>query len=245
MSKIYDALENRDLNSGKAGTPLSQMPTMPRAGQTNIQLYGMEAEMNTLYQTITAALPDRNHRSVLLMGSRPKEGASTIAKELARTVASRLDKKVLLVDCEGNFDEFAYQGVDPSVKLEDILENKMPADKIICPVNGTNLCILPFFIWADSPRVQTSHDENGHQFWDALNQRFDLVIIDYPQEMFANGPVITSMVDGVIIVVEAEKTRWQVALSLKEKIINNGGNILGLVFNKRQYYIPQYIYDRL
>ncbi len=53
------------------------------------------------------------------------------------------------------------------------------------------------------------------------------------------------MVDGVIIVVEAEKTRWQVALSLKEKIINNGGNILGLVFNKRQYYIPQFIYDRL
>ncbi len=153
MSKIYDALENRDLISGKAGALSSLSRTMPRAGQANIELYGMEAEMNTLYQTITAALPDRHHRSVLFVGTRPKEGASTIAKELAKTVSSRLDKKVLLVDCEGNCDEFAYQDVDSSVKLEDILENKMPPDKIICPVNGSNLCILPFFIWADSPRV--------------------------------------------------------------------------------------------
>jgi len=52
-------------------------------------------------------------------------------------------------------------------------------------------------------------------------------------------------VDGVVLVVEAEKTRWQVVESLKEKIENSGGNILGMVFNKRRFYIPENIYRRM
>ncbi|MBP1747626.1 MAG: ATPase involved in chromosome partitioning-like protein [Deltaproteobacteria bacterium] len=242
MSRIYDALENRDMDAKQAKTLERILPQVETTADDGCE---MESEMNTLYQTITAALPDRQHHSVLFVGARQKEGTSTITRELARTVASRLGKRVLLIDCDGNCDEFAYQAVDPSVKLEDILENNTTVDKVVCPVNGSNLSILPFFMWADSPGVRTSYNENGHAFWNALNERFDLVIVDYPQEMLTNGPVMTSKVDGVIIVVEAEKTRWQVASSLKDKIVKNGGNVLGVVFNKRRHYIPQFIYDRL
>ena len=56
---------------------------------------------------------------------------------------------------------------------------------------------------------------------------------------------LVSQVDGVILVVEAEKTRWQVALNVKEKILQHGGNLLGVVFNKRQFYIPNFIYKYL
>jgi len=78
-----------------------------------------------------------------------------------------------------------------------------------------------------------------------LRERFELVVIDLPQAVFSNGPSIASLVDGVVIVVEAEKTRWQVALSMKETIIKSGGTVLGVVFNKRRLYIPQFIYNRL
>jgi Mrp family chromosome partitioning ATPase len=52
-------------------------------------------------------------------------------------------------------------------------------------------------------------------------------------------------VDGVVLVVEADKTRWPVAQSVKERIIQHGGNVLGMVLNKRRYYIPGFIYNRL
>jgi Mrp family chromosome partitioning ATPase len=52
-------------------------------------------------------------------------------------------------------------------------------------------------------------------------------------------------VDGVIFVVEAEKTRWPVALAAKEKIVSHGGNILGMVFNKRRFYIPEFVYRKI
>jgi hypothetical protein len=34
-------------------------------------------------------------------------------------------------------------------------------------------------------------------------------------------------------------------LAVKEKIVKHGGNVLGIVFNKRRYYIPQFIYRHL
>jgi len=73
-----------------------------------------------------------------------------------------------------------------------------------------------------------------------------LIIVDSPPaSMFPDGPAIVSRLDGVILVVEAEKTRWHVALSVKEKILKSGGNILGIVFNKRRLYIPEFIYRYL
>ncbi len=243
MSKIYDALERRDLGVTDAKTVSS--PTLSGNISPDIEVYGIDAEMSSLYYTIATTLPDRDHRSILFVGPRSKEGVSTIARELAKTVTSRLDKKALLVDCQGGCDGFTCRAIDPSVSLEDILERKAPLDGAIYPVNGGGMSVLPFFLWADSPRVQISLNENGSGFWNALNQQFDLTIIDYPQELFANGPSMMSMVDGVIIVVEAEKTRWQAALGLKEKIVSEGGNVLGVVFNKRRHYIPQFIYDRL
>ncbi len=86
----------------------------------------------------------------------------------------------------------------------------------------------------------------GGVFWEPLKERFELIIVDSPPAtMFPDGPGIVSQVDGVILVVEAEKTRWQVALAVKEKIVKHGGNLLGIVFNKRRYYIPQFIYRHL
>ena len=63
--------------------------------------------------------------------------------------------------------------------------------------------------------------------------------------MSADGLAVASKVDGVILVVEAEKTRWQTVRKVKDSISRVGGNILGVVLNKRRYYIPQSIYKHL
>jgi protein-tyrosine kinase len=244
MSRIYDALENRD-----NGTNYKDAVAPGSLSSSDMEISadpsGMEQEMFALYQAIVAALPDKQHRSVLLVGARSQEGTSTMARELAKTVSTRVNKPVLLVDCEGSCDEFEflYPGIDPSIRFEEIFTTGMDIDKIIRPVNSGNLSLFPFFLWAQSPFVQTAHIELCKGFWSSITQRFDLVVIDYPQEMLNTGPVITSLVDGAVIVVEAEKTRWQVALNVKERIIKSGGNVLGVIFNKRQHYIPKAIYD--
>ena len=51
--------------------------------------------------------------------------------------------------------------------------------------------------------------------------------------------------DGVVLVVESEKTRWEVAESARKWIKSGNGNVLGVVLNKRKYHIPNWLYRRL
>ena len=83
-------------------------------------------------------------------------------------------------------------------------------------------------------------------FWANLKLKFDLVLIDSPPLMVSpDALALVSKVDGVVLVVEAEKTKWRTARYVREQIEMVGGKILGIVFNKRRYYIPQSIYKNL
>ena len=63
-----------------------------------------------------------------------------------------------------------------------------------------------------------------------------MIILDTPPAtLFPDGLALVRQTDGVVLVVEAERTRWPIASSVKEKIIKNGGNVLGIVFNKRRF----------
>ena len=56
-----------------------------------------------------------------------------------------------------------------------------------------------------------------------------------PAEGLARGP-------PVVLVVEAEATRIPVVEALRDKMLSHGANVVGVVFNKRRFYIPKRIY---
>ncbi|MGA7878754.1 MAG: hypothetical protein WCA08_24050 [Desulfoferrobacter sp.] len=79
-----------------------------------------------------------------------------------------------------------------------------------------------------------------------MRNRFSFIIIDSPPLADSpDGLAFAPHADGVILVLEAERTRSSVAESLKARISQVGGRIVGIVFNKRRYYIPPFIYKRL
>ena len=249
MSKIYDALEQARKVRITADFPKEPPPPplpvdlSPRASAADTD---MEQEMITLYQTITAALPDIDHHSILFVGSRSNEGTSTIARQLAKAVSLRMEKTVLLIDLDRSRpDLHVYANLKPEFDAEDGLENGDSIEKSLCRVEESSLYVMPLFKRTMvTPRTLDS--AKGNVFWEPLKERFDLTIVDSPPAtLFPDGLAIASQVDGVILVVEAEKTRWQVALNVREKIEKHGGNILGIVFNKRRFYIPEFIYRYL
>ena len=84
------------------------------------------------------------------------------------------------------------------------------------------------------------------EFWEAAKEKFDLVLIDSaPASASPDGIGLSRFADGVVLVLEAEKTRKPVAENLKNRILQNGGNLLGMVFNNRRYHIPDFVYKRL
>lgn len=247
MSKIYDALEHArkekiDFDFGEhSRLPRVSLPT--QAGTAEVD---MEQEMISLYQTIIASLPLVDHPSVLFLGSRSNEGTSTVARQLAKTVSLRLEKSVLLVDLDRSRpDLHVYVGDSRGQQAKEMGDQADSIENSLRRVEESSLYVMPLFERTMLTPGTLDTVKNG-AFWTPLKQRFELIIVDSPPAMmFPDGPGIVSQVDGVVLVVEAEKTRWQVALAAKEKVIKHGGNILGVVFNKRRYYIPQFIYKHL
>lgn len=248
MSRIYDALERAREEGRTVAEPLSppsvSLPVSPEKGAADLD---MEQEMLTLYHMITATLPQIDHPTILFIGSRSNEGTSTITRELAKVVSLRLDKKVLLIDFDRSRPEHhVYANLKPEAAASEGDGNKEDlVRETLCRVEESSLYVMPLFLRTmATPR--TLESAKGSGFWDPIRDQFDLVLVDGPPATtFPDGPGLASQVDGVILVVEAEKTRWQVALSVKEKIVKSGGSLLGVVFNKRRQYIPEFIYRHL
>ena len=83
-------------------------------------------------------------------------------------------------------------------------------------------------------------------FLQFCREKFRYAVFDSaPYTLFPDASILAPKMDGVILVIEAEKTRREVAQRAKEQLEKAGAKILGTVLTKRKYYIPKSIYRRL
>lgn len=77
---------------------------------------------------------------------------------------------------------------------------------------------------------------------DLLRAEFDYTIIDCPS-MGKSGDLlsIAPFVDGVILVVEANRTRRDQPRVAEQRIQAAGGKLLGYILNKRVYELPRWL----
>ena len=157
-----------------------------------------------------------------------------------------MGRSVLLLDIDRTHtNPRGFFGCASPPELDEVVKGTLPVDQAICRVENTTLFVSPLFQHSVLT-PQKLGSQATDQLWDQLRQRFEYVLIDSPPlSASSDGLAIVRKVDGVIFVVEAEKTRWPVAQAAKEKIVSHGGNILGMVFNKRRFYIPEFVYKRM
>jgi len=246
MSKIYEALENAQQESRM------MEKTIPKLPQTNdptllpsVVEMDMEDEMISLYQNIESRLPDLDRKVILFLSAKEGEGTSTIVREFARVAAKKMGKLVFLLDSNRNTPhKCLFLHITPECGWEEIARDD--ADPAINSNRGEmDVETRPDNVLYGDGQLNFYSTEIL-DFWESLRKKYHLVLIDSAAASRSpEGIELSRRVDGVVLVVEAEKTRWQVVENLKNKIENNGGNILGIVFNKRRYYIPESIYRKL
>ncbi len=75
-----------------------------------------------------------------------------------------------------------------------------------------------------------------------LREQFDFVIFDgSPLRDYSESCFLAEKMDGVILVVEAERTKAEVVRKIRKDLESTGVNILGVVLNKKKNYIPEYL----
>ncbi len=200
-------------------------------------------DMVNLLRATRQALPDQTSRVVEVLALNHGEGVSTVVRGLAHAAARIGNARVLVCDAtreRGNFGFFGLNANVPSLKdfamqraeLEDVVFHVPSGDFKLCALTGPD----------DGVQVALNLDLLRPTFA-KLRELFDFVLIDAPP---ANGsvlgPAIAREADGVIFVVECERTRVPAAVAALQAIDVNNGRVLGVVLNKRRFHIPKFMY---
>jgi uncharacterized protein involved in exopolysaccharide biosynthesis/Mrp family chromosome partitioning ATPase len=79
-----------------------------------------------------------------------------------------------------------------------------------------------------------------------LRENYHFVVFDLPAMRLTSSVArLAGMMDGVVLVVEAEKVRWEDARRATELLVQAKTNLLGAVLNKRRFYVPDWVSRRL
>ncbi|HBA84665.1 MAG TPA: hypothetical protein DCZ95_11270 [Verrucomicrobia bacterium] len=76
----------------------------------------------------------------------------------------------------------------------------------------------------------------------AAAQGFDVLVVDIPPlSAGSDAEHIAGLMSAVILVIEAERVRWQTVQWAKNLLTDTGTNLLGIVLNKQRTYIPSWL----
>ena len=208
---------------------------------------GMEEEMVHLYQSINSLRsgPQKN-KVIQFMSAQKEEGASTIVEELAKVAALKYGKSVLLLDADlRKLDQQPFCNITLENSLEETIRAGASVDEALYQIRDSSLFLSRFFKDSDSIR-QFLAPTDIDDLLEKLKARFDFIFIDSPPEnVFSIGLATSTLVNGVVLVLDSEKTCLDAAKNITDKITNNGGKVLGVVVNKQRNYIPEFISERL
>lgn len=206
---------------------------------------GLEREMLRLAHAIDARLGSARTNVVQFIGSQDGEGTATIAREFVWTLARQAGRPILLVD--GNplqLEHHRAYAMQPGLSL-DVALREHDLEDSLRQVPASDVYLAAF----SRDTIQLSKQglaKNGPDPWAALRERFAFVLISSPAiHHSACGLNLCPLVDGVVLVVEAESTAAPVVRNVRDHIVHARGNLLGVVFNKQRHHIPNWLYARM
>ena len=175
--------------------------------------------------------------AVAFTASQRGEGVSYVVESFGAELARRLHKPTLIVDARRL----------QTLNVADYL--RMPQSCYETDIK--NLWLLPFEEAESGPdserawALQGSPDEAaeyGLGNVQALRIVFDYVLIDCPALSVSDeAALLASSVDGVVLVVQAERTRHEQIRRATQTLELANGKMLGLVLNKRRYQLPRWL----
>lgn len=183
--------------------------------------------------------PGDRARTVLVTSPRSSEGKTTLARELALTIASDGDT-VALVELDlrrptldlggpGTGVDRADQGMAEMLasrcSLEDVVHESSELPGLAVAYSGT--------LGANPTRLLRS--EQAHAMLEELRARYSWVIVDSPPLLVADDVLLlTHQADGCLLVIDAESTPLPSIRSAIGRLHKVGARILGIVVNRSE-----------
>ncbi|WP_027183989.1 hypothetical protein [Desulfovibrio inopinatus] len=185
-------------------------------------------------------------KTILVTSCFSKDGKTFSAVALAKTLCSHDDIKVLVVDGAIRNPELhkVFEKPQGPGLLEAVYDNLDPLDLVV-PTSKPNLFFLPNGN-PDTRQGKSIFYEQMDAILKALKEQYDFIVFD-GQSVMQNSevPLLCSIFDMIVLVAACEKTKWEVLKLATDKLTSSGGNVLGVILNRRKFYIPRFLYGKI
>jgi Mrp family chromosome partitioning ATPase len=198
--------------------------------------------VRTIASGLVRSAATNQPRALLVTSCDHGEGKTFSASNMARALASQGLGPVLLVDANPDAPRLhRLFDTGDGAGLFDLLDGGAPVPYEVPDAPG--LQVLPLGEDAAGRGHLLRDERRLIQALGSLKRAFGWVVADGPSVF---GPFDASTIaprfDGVIVVVQTGRTRWEVVQTAQRRLSTVGSKVLGVVMNRRRYYIPRLLY---
>jgi capsular exopolysaccharide synthesis family protein len=183
-------------------------------------------------------------KTILVTSSQPSEGKTTTAINTAFMLA-QTGAEVLIIDCDLRRPRLHTQfEVGNSKGLTTWLSGEKDLDNLLQIFPKTpNLKILTSGPVPPNP-AELLGSEEMRRLLGQLSERFAHIIIDSPPAIsFTDASILSTMVDGVMLVVHGGRSSRAVVRRAKQQLLDVGAHIFGVVLNNVRMEQQDYYYS--
>lgn len=204
----------------------------------------------TIRTAVNFSLFEKQQKAILITSSGPGEGKTFSTTNMGIALA-QTDQKILLIDADMRKPRMHQLFNLPNENgLSRLLIKDAELNDAVLQTTIPNLCVLPSGPVPPNP-AELLGSSGMRQIIEKLKYSFDLILVDSPPVMFVTDPVIiSSIVEGVILVVQNNKTKVKHLITAKCRLEEAHSDIIGVINNKIDitggdyYYYPYYKYYR-
>lgn len=185
----------------------------------------------TVRTNILLMSPENPARRLLITSPNPQEGKSTVCINLGITMAQS-GSRVILLDTDMRRPRLHKTfGIDSGLGLTTTILGEADLDAVTHVSEVPGLDVIPCGPIPPNP-TELFHTERFRRLLDELSERYDRVIFDSPPALMVADPLIlSSMMDGVVLVVKSARTSSDLGRRAVRQLRDVNAPILGAVIN--------------
>jgi len=253
MGKNFEWTQRAEISLGALATPATagnesavKNKSLSSSESMRAVAPAVREESLKLVQRLFLTPGQRPPKSVMFVGVDSGNACSRLCGVIAEMLAENVAGSVCLVD--GNFrapvlaDAF---GVENHHGLADSLRQEGPVRGFATQVRAQGLWLVS----SGSLEKDSLSLLNGGRMKQRIGElkgEFEYVLVHVPAlNVFEDALAFGQLVDGAVLVVEANATRREAAIRAAERLRQAGIMVLGAVLNNRTFAIPKALYERV
>lgn len=209
------------------------------------ELIAREEELK-LVQRIFLGTEQDSPRIALFSALGREGGGAGICVRTGEILASQGEGSVCLVDADFRAPSLhEYFGVRNEKGLAEATLDSGPIQEFAQQLSPANLWLVASGYGASQLNLNKTAEGLRARMEELRNAYRYVIIHSEPLWLNSNAMMFSKWTDGVVLILEADRTRRDAARRIRESLAAANAKVLGIVLNNRSYPIPESLYSRL